>query len=57
MHYVVPMYVDDYDDEGIEKYFAVFHLLQPFPCVVVVEDFGDFFLSRYLLKCFGFVKT
>lgn len=41
-------YVDDYDDEGIKKYFAAFHLLHPFPRPVIIDDFGDFFLES---KC------
>ncbi|KAL2943762.1 Regulatory protein NPR3 [Bienertia sinuspersici] len=36
-------YIDDYDDEGIKKYFASFHLLPHFPCAVIIDDFGDFF--------------
>lgn len=42
-------YVDDYDDEGIKKYFAAFHLLHPFPRAVIIDDFGDFFLERGII--------
>ncbi|XP_021867253.1 uncharacterized protein [Spinacia oleracea] len=41
-------YVDDFDDEGIKKYFAAFHLLHSFPSAVIIDDFGDFFLES---KC------
>ncbi|XP_057530600.1 uncharacterized protein LOC130809020 isoform X1 [Amaranthus tricolor] len=41
-------YLDDYDDEGLKKYFSAFHLLNPFPLAVIIDDFGDFFLDS---KC------
>ncbi|XP_021758825.1 uncharacterized protein LOC110723764 [Chenopodium quinoa] len=41
-------YMDDYDDEGIKKFFAAFHLLHPLPLAVIIDDFGDFFLES---KC------
>ncbi|KMT07349.1 hypothetical protein BVRB_6g149760 [Beta vulgaris subsp. vulgaris] len=41
-------YLDDYDDDGMKKYFAAFHLLQPFPIAVIIDDFGQFFLES---KC------
>uniref|UniRef100_A0A803LYG8 FBD domain-containing protein n=1 Tax=Chenopodium quinoa TaxID=63459 RepID=A0A803LYG8_CHEQI len=41
-------YIDDYDDEGIKKFFAAFHHLHPLPIAVIIDDFGDFFLES---KC------
>ncbi|XP_057948930.1 uncharacterized protein LOC131144356 isoform X2 [Malania oleifera] len=37
-------YVDN--DEDLKKFFAAFHLHDPFPAAVIVDDFGDFFHQR-----------
>uniref|UniRef100_A0A7C9D532 Uncharacterized protein n=1 Tax=Opuntia streptacantha TaxID=393608 RepID=A0A7C9D532_OPUST len=37
------------DDQAIKKYFAAFHLLQPSPTAVIVDDFGDLFHERFCL--------
>ncbi|KAG1361885.1 hypothetical protein COCNU_10G001040 [Cocos nucifera] len=34
------------DDEGIQKFFAAFHLHDNFPVAVIIDDFGDFFCDR-----------
>ncbi|KAF3616311.1 putative Light-regulated protein precursor [Capsicum annuum] len=34
-------YIDD--EEGIKKYFAAFHMHDPAPASVVIDDFADFF--------------
>ncbi|XP_057530601.1 uncharacterized protein LOC130809020 isoform X2 [Amaranthus tricolor] len=44
-------YLDDYDDEGLKKYFSAFHLLNPFPLAVIIDDFGDFFLDSKTASC------
>ncbi|CAN4097495.1 unnamed protein product [Withania somnifera] len=41
IHRIHMKYIDD--DEGIKKYFAAFHLHDPAPVSVIIDDFADFF--------------
>ncbi|KAI3796869.1 hypothetical protein L1987_39555 [Smallanthus sonchifolius] len=34
------------DEEGINKFFAAFHMHDTFPVLVIIDDFGDFFDER-----------
>ncbi|KAI3797727.1 hypothetical protein L1987_32990 [Smallanthus sonchifolius] len=34
------------DEEGINKFFAAFHMRDTFPVLVIIDDFGDFFDER-----------
>ncbi|CAL5395889.1 unnamed protein product [Camellia sinensis] len=43
-HRIQMKYVDD--DEGINKFFAAFHLHDKFPHTVIIDDFGDLFDER-----------
>ncbi|XP_074269059.1 uncharacterized protein LOC141592339 isoform X1 [Silene latifolia] len=47
-HRIQIKYIDKCDDEALKKYFAAFHLLNPCPLAVIIDDFGDFFLDS---KC------
>lgn len=35
------------DSEGLNNYFAAFHLHDTFPVSVIIDDFGDLFDDRY----------
>ena len=35
------------DEQGINKYFAAFHLFDKIPHTVIMDDFGDLFEDRY----------
>lgn len=41
IHRIHMKYIDD--DEGIKKYFAAFHMHDPAPVSVIIDDFADFF--------------
>ncbi|KAJ8432288.1 hypothetical protein Cgig2_028550 [Carnegiea gigantea] len=41
------------DDQAIKKYFAAFHLLQPPPSAVIVDDFGDLFHESKCQQRYG----
>ncbi|KAJ0702420.1 hypothetical protein HanPI659440_Chr14g0529311 [Helianthus annuus] len=34
------------DEEGINKFFAAFHMHDKFPVLVIIDDFGEFFDER-----------
>ncbi|XP_074267649.1 uncharacterized protein LOC141591138 [Silene latifolia] len=52
-HRIQIKYIDKCDDEALKKYFAAFHLLNPCPLAVIIDDFGDFFLDRYFFLHFS----
>ncbi|XP_071700596.1 uncharacterized protein [Rutidosis leptorrhynchoides] len=35
------------DEEGINKFFAAFHMHDRFPVLVIIDDFGEYFDERY----------
>lgn len=41
---LISRYVED--EEGINKFFAAFHMYDMFPVLVVIDDLGDFFDER-----------
>lgn len=41
------------DDQAIKKYFAAFHLLQPPPSAIIVDDFGDLFHESKCQQRYG----
>ncbi|XP_055807847.1 uncharacterized protein LOC129876427 isoform X1 [Solanum dulcamara] len=47
-------YIDD--EEGIKKYFAAFHMHDPSPVSVIIDDFADFFDQGYLLHFLSIPK-
>ncbi|GAB4839712.1 hypothetical protein Ancab_020422 [Ancistrocladus abbreviatus] len=50
-HRIQIKYVED--DQGVNNYFAAFHLHHSFPVAVIIDDFGGFFHQRTCQERYG----